>query len=357
VSDIYAYWRATCAGADDEASFAKLSLPTVGAPIDRENPQCGLWKVRLKKGEPPVLMQIWLADETGKPASAWAEGLRLMNVTAGKELPLLELCERWLFASPATKDEAAFWRREGRWPTDPPPLPARTHNLPADPFEALKAEAEDRAEQVAGWLKANTPIVDQVASDTARNMQAALLDINKRATVMFRAEKDPIVAAGRAVDAKYGWRDMLGDWAEKLRHAFEGFMRAEERRLNEERQRAYFAELEAAEAERARIEAERAQKVADDPVAALTEPEAELPAMPPPPEPVKVQSGGGTGRRAGLKDDWDVEIVDYKLAALLVIEDPDVAIVVGKALKRRVRAAKGRIEIPGVKITKVRRAA
>lgn len=57
------------------------------------------------------------------------------------------------------------------------------------------------------------------------------------------------------------------------------------------------------------------------------------------------------------KTDWDVEVTDYQLAALRVIEDPDVRTAVGKVLVRLVRAAKGKIDIPGIKITEVRRTA
>jgi hypothetical protein len=365
VSDVYAYWRAMNAGGKSEAELLPLMLPTAGAPIARENPQCGLWKARPRKGAPSILLQIWLVGDAGQPAAEWRDGLTLANFFDGRSLPLLDLFDRWLFVEPATKDEAAFWRANGRWPSDPPPLPQRhvmqdgelKPNVPADPFEALKAEAEDRLDQVKEWLNANAPIGDQVASDTARNMQAALLDLGKRADTMFEAEKEPVRREGRRIDAKYRFRETLEQWAANLRVAFETFMRIEERRRNEERQRQYEADRAAAEAERARVEAERAKKLADEPVLALTDPPPQLPELPPPPAPVKVQAGGGTGRKAGLRDDWDVEILDVKLAAAYVASQPDVAIVVGKAVKRLVKAAKGQVEIPGVKITTVRRAA
>ena len=174
---------------------------------------------------------------------------------------------------------------------------------------------------------------------------------------MHETEKRPHLEAGRAVDEKFRFRDALKDWAGRPRVVFGQFLAAEERRQREEAERKYREEVAKAEAEAARIKAERAQQMEDDPIAAMTSPEPELPVPPPPPEPVKVQAGGGRGRKAGLKTDWDVEIVDYKLAALHVIDDPDVSIQVGKALLRRVRAAKGKIDIPGVKITPVRRAA
>lgn len=356
MTDIYAYWRAVQAG-KPEAELAKLRLPTLGhAVANGEDPQCGLWRATTRKGGPVVLMQVWLADENGRPVNLWREGLTLLGTVAGTpEQPML-LAERWLFARPAAKDEAAFWRQHGRWPADPEPLPARA-NMPADPFEALKAEADDRLAQVAEWLTLNSPIGTQLDCDKARNMQAGLLDLNKRADAMFEAEKRPHLEAGRAVDRKFEFRKTMTDWSARLRVVFEQFLQAEERRQREAAEAAHRAEVARVEAERRRLEEERAQKLADDPVAALTEPPPELPEPPPAPEPVKVQAGGGVGRKAGLRDDWDWHITDYRLAALHVIEQPDVSAAVGKAIARLVKAGKGKVEIPGVRINKTRRAA
>jgi hypothetical protein len=55
--------------------------------------------------------------------------------------------------------------------------------------------------------------------------------------------------------------------------------------------------------------------------------------------------------------EYRVEIVDYKLAALRVMDDPGVVRAVEKAVRRLVKAANGKIDIPGVKITEVKRAA
>jgi hypothetical protein len=356
VSDIYAYWRAALAG-QGEDELRELRLPTVDGVANGEAPQCGLWKVSHKKGAPKVLMQVWLAHADGTVADKWTTNLLLTGQIDRLRASPEVICDRWLFAEPCSKEEAAFWRQHGRWPADPEPLPTRTHNLPSDPFEALSIEVTDRLEQASQWLTVHAPIGSQVDCDKARNYQAELLGLLKRADAMHEAEKRPIIEAGRAVDRKFDFRASVRKLADALRDAFEAFMRAEERRLQEERDRQWREDQARVEAERQRIEAERAQKLADDPAAALTDPEPEMPAMPPPPAPVKVQSGGGVGRKAGLRDDWEIEITDYKLAALHVIEQPDVSIVVGKAIQRLVRAAKGKIDIPGVTIRKIRRAA
>jgi hypothetical protein len=227
--------------------------------------------------------------------------------------------------------------------------------MPADPFEALTAEAQDRIAQAQEWLTINAPIGDQVACDKARNMQAALLVLLKTADGMHETEKRPHLEAGRAVDRRYGFREDIKDWSAKLRTVFEQFLRAEERRQQEEAARKHRDEVAKVEAERARIEAERAKKLEEDPIGALTDPEPELPELPLVPEPVKVQAGGGLGRKSGLRDGWEFEITDYKLAALHVIEQPDVSAAVGKVIARMVKASKGRVQIPGVKVNTVRK--
>jgi hypothetical protein len=350
-SDVYGYWRALCRR--DPAP--PEPLPTIGATIPGENPQAGLWRVRPAKGAPEVLCQIWLADAGGQPASEWRDGLTLAGTIDGKLADADRLARSWLFVKQATKDEAAFWRANGRWPADPEPLPPpRSDNAPADPFEALKLDAAARIEQAEARLK--EPIADQLGCDKARNLQAELLAIEKRADDMFEREKAPIRERGREVDRKYDFRAAVARAAADLRAAFGRWMADEEARQQAERDRAYREQLAAQQAEQARLDAERAKKLADEPVLALTDPPPEPVPPPPPPAPVKVQAGGGVGRKSGLKDDWHVSVTDYKLAALFVLEDPRVCVLVGKIIYERVKAARGAVDIPGVTITKTRKA-
>jgi hypothetical protein len=61
--------------------------------------------------------------------------------------------------------------------------------------------------------------------------------------------------AGRAIDVKYKPLIALtATWAAKLRTAFEGFLKAEERRQQEVAEKAFEAKRAAAEAERKRID-------------------------------------------------------------------------------------------------------
>ena len=110
-------------------------------------------------------------------------------------------------------------------------------------------------------------------------------------------------------------------------------------------------------AERQRLEEERAAKLRDDPVAALTESPPEMPELPLLPEVVHVQAGGGVGRRAGLQDAWVGTITDYREAALYFIEHPKLREVVDKLVAHQVKDLKASAKIPGVTVSKERRAA
>ena len=95
----------------------------------------------------------------------------------------------------------------------------------------------------------------------------------------------------------------------------------------------------------------------DDPIAALTEPEPELPIIPAAPEPVKVQAGGGIGRAAGLKTVYEPEITDYQKTLAHYQNHPDVQAVIEKLVKAETRLHKAATNIPGVTVRTERRAA
>ena len=252
----------------------------------------------------------------------------------------------WVADKKVNKEDAKFAFDNGHWPDEPPPTPERP-NMPTDPYEALRAEIADKQEQAEKWLASRPTITTQLDADYARNQQAELLALNKRADAMFGVEKAPLIEASRACDAKWSFRKSVADVAERLRKVYGRFLAAEEARLKAEAA----AKLKA---ERERIEAERKAKLADDPVAALTEPEPQLPLLP---EPVKVQAGGGVGRRAGLKTVWVPTVTDYGAAAMFFINHPDLKAEVDRLVKHAVKDAKGSIVIPGVTINEDREAA
>jgi hypothetical protein len=122
-------------------------------------------------------------------------------------------------------------------------------------------------------------------------------------------------------------------------------MSAEKRRLEAEQRAKWMAEQAAAEEARKAAEAERAKLMRDDPIAALTTPEPELPMAPPPPAPVKVQAGGQRGRKTGLREVTRYVVTDHKAALAFFADSEDVRELVAKLAER---ASKAGVAVPGV---------
>lgn len=268
----------------------------------------------------------------------------------------------WVAQNPVDRDSYIYaWEHE-KWPDGTPTTAVASaatigDNAHADPFEALQADLDDAKEKATAFLKDAAAEITETRASMATNLQRGILDIIKRSDAMHKAEKQPHLDASRDVDDKYRFRDDLKGIAARLRTVFENWMRAEEARKREDARKAFEADRAAAEAERRRIESERAKKMAEDPIAAMTDPEPELPIIPTAPKEVKVKVGGGVGRAAGLKTVYEPEIVDYAAALAHFAQHADVIAAVEKLVKAKVRLEKAQANIPGVKVHEERRAA
>ncbi len=297
--------------------------------IHEADPKPGYYKLRRGKDQPWQPVAIWRKD-----------GELLCRVGAEMADPFAVWT--WCAGHGVPKDAALFAFENKYWPNEPPPV---GHNLPPsdDPFEALTAEIKAKRQQAEQWLAARPTITTQADADYATNAQRELLALVKNADAMFKAEKAPLLAATKACDDKWHFREAVNAVAVRLRQVYERFMVAEERRL----------QVEAAA--KLKAEQEHLEKLkADDPVAFLTSPEPELPLAI---EPVKVQAGGGIGRRAGLKTVWVPTVHDYLAAAGHFIQHPDLKAAIDKLVNHAVRDSKGTAQIPGVTVQETRAAA
>ena len=152
---------------------------------------------------------------------------------------LVDPLEHWTFAAKYPVNEASYRRyiRNGHWPDIIAQSPRS--NMPSDPFEALKLEVHDKLDQAQNWLKTAPKAPTETDANMARNMQAALLQLNKRADVMHKSEKLPHLDASRAVDTKFDFRKVVATVADRLRDVFTAFMRAEETRQRVEAQKRF----------------------------------------------------------------------------------------------------------------------
>jgi hypothetical protein len=306
--------------------------------IEADNPLPGFYWMRRGRGQRREPVAIWRHKETGELVCA-----------AGFAKAPTNPADVWTYcaANKVASSDAKFAWEHGHWPEEPPPVDGR--NLPADPFDALRIELEQDCERAEKLLSDKPTIAsgDQKTCDLFVNLQRSISMLIKRADGMHETEKRPHLEAGKAVDDKFRFRATAKVLCDRLRQRYSAFMAFEERRQA--------AEAEAKrKAEADRVTAERAKLREDDPIAALTSPEPELPLAP---EPVKVQAGGGIGRRAGLKDAYVATVTDYALAAQFFVSHPDLKAVIDRLAKHAVKDAKGAIAIPGVAITRERVAA
>lgn len=325
----------------DEFQFWRAALAGEPVTINEDAPQSGYYKTKTRRDGPWVPVAIWTVN-----------GKQVCRVGSEQRDP----ASVWVFCAknPVPKDAAKQAFETGQWPDMPTDLPAS--NMPGDPLEALKMEIADKEAQAEELLASGAAEKNETAANKARNIQAKLLDLKKRADEMFEAEKAPIRAQATAVDEKFRFRDAVKSVADRLRKAYERFAKAEEDRLRAEAQKKFEAERAAAEAARKAAEEAQAKLLRDDPIAALTSTPDPLPELPLAPEPVKVQIGGGFGRKAGLKTEWLAQVEDYAAATAHFADHPDVKALIEKLASKAVKAAKGAIAIPGVKVIEDRRA-
>ncbi len=302
-----------------------------------------------------------------KPVAVWRDTTGKFRCRVGAKADAQEIDadkagERWTWfaANPVTREDYTAAYETGTWPDGTPtvaPAAGVGDNRPSDPAQAVAEEAADKIESAEKWLAEHPVVKTQTESDFAANLNRELLGLHKKATALHTTEKAPILEAERAVDEKFRFRVKVKSVADTLRIAFETFMKAEDARKRAAAQKSFEIERAKAEDARKRIEAEREKLRRDDPIAALTSDEPEMPVLPLAPEPVKVQSGGGIGAARGLKTVWVPVIVDHEAALKHYANHPKIKAAVEKLVKAEARVHKQATNIPGVQMQEDRKVA
>jgi len=321
----------------DALQFWRDSLAGKYVEIHADAPQHGYYKAKKGKAGPFQPVAIWDKDGT-------------LVARHGGEMVDPFAIWSWCADKPVSKADIEHYKEHGRFPGDID----IGHN---SGDVSLLDQLRDYIATASAWLKGRE-IKTKVEADQCQNYRTEVLRLKGLVDKERDAKVRPHLDAQRAIQAEY---KPLIDEAEEinklLRTAPEAFAKAEERRLEAERRAKWEAEQVRVRKEREAIEAERAKKLAEDPVAALTEPEPELPMAPPPPEPVKMQIGGQRGRVGGLKGYWEAEITDYPKALQHYANHPDVVALITKLAKAEVKLNKGAVTIPGVRPYEDRRIA
>lgn len=342
MTDLYAYWR-HCAEGKDVASAPVLPTMYGGTP---ECPQPGIYKTRQGKGGPMVPVQIWLVDAEDKPAKEWAEGLTVTGTINGNRVTADAIADRWIWLTAVTKDEWAHYKANGQWPGEI----TIGHN---SGDVTLSDEIDEAYTQAIGWLN-REGIKDKLTADMAANYRSMLLGLSKKADTERESKVRPHLDAQREINAEYKpLIERATEAANLIRDALTKWMRAEEAKARAAAEAARKAEAERVAKEREKIELERAEKMAADPIAALTEPEPDMP-MPVAIEAPKVSAGGQRGKKAGLRTQVTFTVTDYEATLAFVKDHEAVREAVTKAA---IAIAKTGVVVPGLTRTEERVAA
>lgn len=299
-------------------------------PMHEGEPQQGFYRTRFKGGRwEPVA--IWVDEDTGN----W------VAYRAGREV---DPGEAWNFCRthPITR-EAYDRAMDGNGFEDEPPLATIGDNSGSDdPFEAIAQELAGEKELAEEFLR--SPVKTQADADKAGIWAKRLSDLAKRADTLRVAEKEPHLAASRAVDDK--WRAPVGeakDLSVALKHHVEPFLIAKKR---EEEARARKAAEEAAALRRKAEEEARAasalqQNAADAEKAEQRRQEllrqaqeAEKAAE------VKNAQAGRTGAKVSIRTEKVGVVTDYAKAAsaLVAMHHKDLIEIIDKLAQRAAKA-------------------
>lgn len=343
MSDQWAWYKAAIA-----AKNSGKDLP----PVSDGKPEVGFYYAKASRAGGRIPVRIAVDKNGDIVAVTGVKAEYRIEDAAGKW--------SWVAGNPIERDSYVHAWEQGVWPDGTPttaPAAGVGDNRPSDPAQAVAEEAADKIASAEKWLAAHPVIKTQQESDFAANLNRELLGLHKQATALHTTEKAPILEAERAVDEKFRFRVAVKTVADKLKVAFEKFMKEEDARKRAEAQKKFEAERAKAEAERKRIEAEREKLRRDDPIAALTSDEPEMPMLPLAPEPVKIQSGGGIGAARGLKTVWVPVIVDHEAALKHYANHPEIKAAVEKLVKAEARVHKQATSIPGVQMQEDRKVA
>lgn len=231
----------------DYAYWSNALLGTLG-PVSDGDPQCGFYRRRLFKDGPFVPVAIWKAEGA------------LVALVDGKTADASEIWT-WVCDKPITEAEYHKVMGGGAWSDADPVVDAqvadRRNSDPANEDQVIK----DQIEAAKTGADAYKIIESDDLLPKAQSLRSRLLELKGTAEKRHKAEKEPHLKAGRAVDAK--WLPTARE-AETAANVIRDAMSAwETKKLKARREEERQAEIKrAAEAETARLADEASRPTA-----------------------------------------------------------------------------------------------
>lgn len=297
-------------------------------PASESHPEQGYYRTRRKGGQWEAVA-IWWDEESGK----W------LGYRGGQEARDVNELWVWSMRYPITADAYDKAMAGGGF-DDEPPAPLGHNSGDADPFEALRIELAGEMDTAADFLK--QPVATQAEADKIGIWAKRVGEIAKRAEQQRVVEKEPHLAASRAVDTK--WRPVIDDakdFGAKLKRHVEPFLIAEKRKAEEAARKAR------EEAERQRAAAQAEQDAERRAAALQAAQEAEKVAEP------KNASAGRTGARVSIRTEKRARIVDFDACLAALKTHKDLIALVEQLAQRAVKAG---VSLAGVEVEEVEKA-
>lgn len=348
--DVYATWRNELRPPNERQKVRPLATLYAGGA---EDPQPGLWRTRngaKRDGGVLVPLKIWIQDDEGEQIHKLKPGqsFGLAGIMDGRQLTAKQIADRWLGCQAISKQVAAYYDEHKRWPEDAPLL--QSNNPPEDAIGALEAYMET----TAAWLASN--IVDTAEkANIASNMGKELLRLRKVADDERDAKIRPHLEAQREVNRIY--KPLIDDatkLVDRVGEAQVAWHKAEKERREKEAREQYEREQREHAAEVERIQKERAKLEREDPIAAYTSPEPEIPPPPMMQEPERVKTGGARGNRMSLRVETVFDIEDYEKVLAQVKTNPKVIEVVTQVARALAKAGNVLDGVVAKEVEKVR---
>lgn len=335
----YAYWREELANPGcNERDTNRLDL-------------CGYYRIKRAKTKPDYAVAIWRSGDSM---------VCRFNQDAQNQIAEAEDPERWfdfltthwLHAEAVTYEAYCDALDQQAWP-DKKPIRNATlmgHNLPDDPHAALVDEIGGLLETMAELVR--SPVENDEDADICAATAKKLAAAAKSGKTYHKAEKQPHLDAGRAVDSKW-FPDIrkAEEAAKDLKSHIAPWLK---KKAEAERERQRKAMEEAAKAQR---EAEEARKAAEAEAARSSEDAGEAAeaaqaaqeAADAAAEAARAKStaAGRTGARVALRKTKRAHIVSYDQLLEAVKHRPEVESAVEKIAGQAARAGN---ELPGMKI-------
>lgn len=179
------------------------------APIHDGEPQTGYYRAKRKGRDGFSPVAYWRDSKTGEQRCHMD----------GEEFDAQRALEIWPYASlrPVTAEAYGERLRAGKWPDESAAVVGHNAAPVADDAASLADRIEDLAREAEKLIAAGAA-PDEASCDQASDLANTFSELEGKVSGLHKAEKEPHLEAGRAVDRKwFALRDRAADLKKRLK--------------------------------------------------------------------------------------------------------------------------------------------